>query len=212
MIPIIVHFLLFSVEMTRHGRSQAAFFTTTTQTPTRSSRSTCDVATLTFQNKHNTQMKLNLASASSSLDDDIKKQVAKAKELLEKAKAKQAEEQESAEKNSSRISSSSSSSIQQKEKQTKSLDEKRSRVTKSKNEGTGLITTDGDLMALLSEEEEWELKALEDVFENEIEMDDHRGLADRDVAASIFNLRMTLQNEDYKKIFDSRNRWIGEDN
>jgi hypothetical protein len=198
MTALMVNVLLFSVGMTIHITQ--AFFTTTTQTQP-CLRSTTIFSTLSPQRKEVPRSKLNLA-ASSSLDDDIKKQVAKAKELLEKAKAKQAEQEATVE----------ASGSKRNEKQNQSLDDKRNRVTKSKTEGTGLITTDGDLMALLSEDEEWELKALEDVFDDEIEMDDHRGLADRDVAASIFNLRMTLHNDDYKKIFDSRNRWIGEDN
>jgi hypothetical protein len=202
--------------MTHHGgKTHAAFFTTTTQIPTKQSRSTLEYSTLALHNyKYMTHSRLNLAasssSSSSSLDDDIKKQVAKAKELLEKAKAKQAAEEDNNKTSNEEINSHQN--IQSKETRIKSMNDKRNRVTKSKNEGTGLITTDGDLMALLSEDEEWELKCLEDVFENEIETDDHRGLADRDVAASIFNLRMTLHNEDYKKIFDTRNRWIGEDN
>lgn len=142
------------------------------------------------------------SSSSSSLDDDLKKQLEKAKALLEKTKAKQA-------KKAAEVAPSSSNTTKI-PKAIDTKDEKRNRVVKTKSEGTGLITTDGDLMALLSEDEEWELKSLEDVFENEIEMDDHNGLANRDVAASIFNLRMTLQNEDYKAIFDSRNRFIGE--
>ena len=35
-------------------------------------------------------------------------------------------------------------------------------------------------------------------------------LADRDVASSIYNLRKMLRNEDFMKVFDSRNRFIGE--
>lgn len=35
-------------------------------------------------------------------------------------------------------------------------------------------------------------------------------LADRDVASSIYNLRKLLRTEDFMKVFDSRNRFIGD--
>lgn len=94
---------------------------------------------------------------------------------------------------------------------------KRQRVIKTVDESTGLITTDGEKMAKLSEEEEWEVRTLFEVFENEISDRDvysatSQQLASRDVAASIWNLRKTLQSEDYKKIFDEKNRFIGEGN
>lgn len=88
---------------------------------------------------------------------------------------------------------------------------KKEKVIKSKNKDTGLFTTDGDLMAKLSEEEEWEPRPLLQVFSNERKTtptQDH--LADRDVAASIYGLRKSLQLEDFQKIFDKRNRFIGE--
>jgi hypothetical protein len=95
--------------------------------------------------------------------------------------------------------------------------DKRQRVIKTVDESTGLITTDGEKMAELSEEEEWEVRTLSEVFENEISDKDvysaaSQQLASRDVAASIWNLRKTLQSDDYKKIFDEKNRFIGEGN
>jgi hypothetical protein len=89
---------------------------------------------------------------------------------------------------------------------------KKEKVIKNKNKETGLFTTDGDLMAKLSEQEEWEPRPLLEVFRNERKASstDKDSLADRDVAASIFNLRKSLQLEDYQKIFDTRNRFIGE--
>jgi len=94
---------------------------------------------------------------------------------------------------------------------------RRETVIKTMDEMTGLITTDGEKMATLSEQEEWELRGLLEVFENEIEGDDvysmaSKQLAERDVAASIWNLRKTLQTEDYQRIFDRKNFFIGEDN
>lgn len=89
---------------------------------------------------------------------------------------------------------------------------KREVVIKSVDEKTGLITTDGEKMASLSEKEEWEVRGLLDLFENEIEDKASDRFADRDVVASIWNLRKSLQQEDYRRIFDSKNRFIGEDN
>ncbi|KAG7354754.1 hypothetical protein IV203_004110 [Nitzschia inconspicua] len=85
---------------------------------------------------------------------------------------------------------------------------KREKVIKAKNED-GLFTTDGDLMAKLSEEEEWESRSLFEVFQNERKRPENT-LADRDVAASIFNLRKQLRTDDFQRIFDQRNRFIGE--
>ena len=90
---------------------------------------------------------------------------------------------------------------------------KKNKVIKNQNKDTGLFTTDGDLMAKLSEEEEWESRSLREVFSNErksTSLDEKDPWANRDVAASIYNLRKSLQLEDYKKIFDKRNRFIGE--
>lgn len=86
---------------------------------------------------------------------------------------------------------------------------KKEKVIKSKNDD-GLITTDGDMMAEMSEGEEWKVRPLLDVFRNERETPGTDALADRDVAANIFNLRKELQTEDFQKIFDKRNRFIGE--
>jgi hypothetical protein len=95
--------------------------------------------------------------------------------------------------------------------------QRRDRVTKSRDETTGLITIDGEKMAAMSEQEEWEERSLVDLFENEGEDIEGRSpgkqkVADRDVAMSIFNLRRVLQVEDYLKIFDKKNWFIGEDN
>lgn len=91
--------------------------------------------------------------------------------------------------------------------------QRRDQVTKYRDEATGLITTDGDKMAAMSESEVWETRSL-------LELNDtipdkstaSKRLADRDVAASIFNMRRHLQVNDYRKIFDTKNHFIGEDN
>ena len=93
---------------------------------------------------------------------------------------------------------------------TKREGDKKEKVIKSKNE-SGLFTTDGALMAELSESEEWEARPLLDVFQNENKKANTKDtLADRDVAASIFGLQRVLQTEDFMKIFDKRNRFIGD--
>lgn len=147
-------------------------------------------------------------SLRSSIDDDISAQLAKARALIEKAKAKiENEAAEAVEQQEGEVESKAESIS------VTSAESKVASVIKSTNE-EGLFTTDGDLMAELSEAEEWEDRGLLDVFETEgeEESDVSRQLASRDVAASIMNLRMSMQNEDYRKIFDKRNRFIGEEN
>lgn len=86
---------------------------------------------------------------------------------------------------------------------------KKDRVVKDKNEDGG-FTTDGDLMAKLSEEEEWESRPLLEVFQNEKEESPKAMNIDRDIGQSMYNLRKSLQTEDFMKIFDKRNRFIGD--
>eukprot|EP00536_Pseudo-nitzschia_multiseries_P016542 jgi/Psemu1/292582/fgenesh1_pg.1138_\ len=86
---------------------------------------------------------------------------------------------------------------------------KKDKVIKNKNED-GLFTTDGEMMAKLSEEEEWESRPLLDVFQNEKEQSSDAMNIDRDIGQSMYNLRKSLQMEDFQKIFDKRNRFIGE--
>ena len=103
-----------------------------------------------------------------------------------------------------------------------------SKKIKSKTQ-TGSIIADGESMAILSKSEPWEIRSLSQLkFREEATLDydgntdedatneDGTGkttsssLADRDVASSIYNLRKMLRNEDFMKVFDSRNRFIGE--
>lgn len=96
------------------------------------------------------------------------------------------------------------------------------RKIKSKTK-SGEIIADGDTMTSLSNSEPWERRSLSDIgFQSEarsdfdgnlVEVDlngNLGGLAERDLAASIYNLRKVLRNEDFKKVFDSRNWFIGE--
>ena len=76
-------------------------------------------------------------------------------------------------------------------------------------------------MTSLSNSEPWELRSLSDIgFESEArsdfdgnlvaDEDVKKTLAERDLAASIYNLRKVMQTEDFRRVFDSRNRFIGE--
>jgi hypothetical protein len=91
---------------------------------------------------------------------------------------------------------------------------KKEKVIKDKNEDTGSFTTDGELMAKLSEEEEWESRPILEVFETEEQEGEKKSFnaknVDRDIAKSMFNLRKSLQTEDFMKIFDKRNIFIGD--
>ena len=87
-------------------------------------------------------------------------------------------------------------------------------VIKFVDERTGLRVADGERMAAISEHEDWEMRSISQVFESEIEDAytlANRQLGQRDVAASIWNLRQSLHNDDYRRIFDTKNRFIGED-
>lgn len=136
-----------------------------------------------------------------SVDEDIERQLARSKIILEKAKAKVAQAE----------SEAATTTI--KEKSSAAEYDKKTSVLKSKNEESGLSTYDGDLMAALSEEEDWELKGIFDVFDDEIEESElSKSLGKRDVAASILNMRKIMHNDDFRRIFDKRNYYIGEDN
>jgi len=132
------------------------------------------------------------------MEDEIAQQLAKAKAMLAKSKAKLMDD-------GSAVAATATDNIPQQSSSKKEL------VTKTQND-KGLITTDGDIMAQLSEQEVWEQRPLAVVFPDEEEEDAvSSSLADRDVAASIYGLRKSLQNDDYRKIFDTRNRFIGDE-
>ncbi len=86
---------------------------------------------------------------------------------------------------------------------------------------SGDIIADGETMASMSLNERWEIRSLSEMFQREsrtdydgrdVEVDMVQGttLADRDVNRSIYNLRKSMRNEDFMKVFDSRNRFIGD--
>ena len=102
---------------------------------------------------------------------------------------------------------------------TKTTDSNNLKV-KSRNSDTGLVMADGERMAEISEDEPWEYRSIYEMFDNNNNNDaettsdnkPQRVEMKTDVMASIQNLRKVLQQEDYRKIFDPRNRFIGEDN
>ena len=139
---------------------------------------------------------IKLNSSAGDMDAETAKLLADAKALLEKAKEIQKSDKEV-----------------KMEKGIKDKDEKRKSVTKQVMEDTGLITTDGDLMAEMSEEEEWSERSLVEVFADETFDDDedfNEALLDRDVAASVNGMRVRMDNKDFETIFDARNIFIGE--
>ena len=88
---------------------------------------------------------------------------------------------------------------------------------KSRNSATGLVMADGERMAEISEDEPWEYRSIYELFPSSDTTTNNNPAASRveiqtDVMASIQNLRKVLQTEDYRRIFDPRNRFIGEDN
>jgi hypothetical protein len=97
-------------------------------------------------------------------------------------------------------------------------------VTKVEKED-GLVVVDGELMARYSEEEEWEIRPLMEVFEDDDSFQDENNtyyglllastnttkkLAQRDEVASIRNLQTLMNRQDFQNIFDERNFFIGE--
>ena len=163
--------------------------------------------------QYSSTVSCEMGSKSTEVNDEIAKQLERAKAALAVSRAKM-EAQEQAE----------AGLIDEEENEDKSegkdavpffamnvVDEngKKDRVIKDKNEDGG-FTTDGDLMAKLSEEEEWESRPLLEVFQNEKEETPEAMGIDRDIGQSMYNLRKSLQTEDFHKIFDKRNRFIGE--
>ena len=176
------------------------------------------------------RLQLQSSGSDSSVNDEIDERLARAKDLLEKSKAKLSSSDISSSRNNNghqATTGGNNSSVPffatrgqngDNNNDGTNNENKREQVTKWKDDKTGLITTDGEKMAELSEQEQWESRSLLEVFNNEINENEDvyslasQQLAERDVAASIFDLRKSLRQEDYKKIFDKRNFIIGEDN
>jgi len=168
------------------------------------------------------------APAPAAAEDEVSRQLSKAKELIERTKQK-IESKEKAAAAAAAAESDEDDADQQTESATADEDEvlpffavdptaaekRREMVTKTKDEESGLITTDGDKMASLAEGETWESRGLYDLFENEIEEDAEtlakEARASRDVARSMMNLKMIMNKADFDFIFDKKNRFIGEE-
>jgi hypothetical protein len=151
-----------------------------------------------------------------SMEDDMLRQIARAKELVKKSKAKLAAQEQAAQADAGAPDAAARAASDESFTSLPffaNAPSKRDQVTKS-TDGNGLITIDGEKMARLSEDEEWEARPFDDVFKSESDQTKivNEALSERDVAASMYNLRVTLQNEDFKAIFNERNRFIGEAN
>jgi hypothetical protein len=197
------------------------FTITPTSTSTSASTST-SIHRIQSRTQSQSTTKIYLTSEQ---DDGIQKQLAKARKLIEEAKAKvaaqeaaaaQVQEETEADADTDAETEVTASQDENENENEDESEKNKESVIKSRNEETGLITTDGELMAELSELDEWEVKSLMDVFESESTNGRHddngKSIADRDVAASIFNLRMNMMDKDYRRVFDKRNFFIGEDN
>lgn len=170
------------------------------------------------------------ASDSSSLslsydpEDEVKRRLERAKEVLAKSKAKMEKNKEAKDSNTTNGNSSSSNENDAAQlpffaaKKIAKDPKRRDQVIKAKDEKTGLVQADGEKMAAMSEQEEWEFRSLLEVFENEMDENSDvysmtsKQLAKKDVVASIWNLRKLMKTEDYMRIFDKKNYFIGEDN
>ena len=166
--------------------------------------------------------------------DEVSRQLAKAKELIERTKQKMESKEkavaaaaaaavESEDDDTDEATSTASAAADDEDEvvvpffavDPTAAEKRREMVTKTKDEESGLITTDGDKMASLADGEKWESRGLYDLFENEIEEDEaakaKEARASRDVARSMMNLKMIMNKQDFDFIFDKKNRFIGED-
>ena len=166
-------------------------------------------------------------------DDEVSRQLAKAKDLIERTKQKMESKEkavaaaaaavESEDDDTDEATSTASAAADDEDEvvvpffavDPTAAEKRREMVTKTKDEESGLITTDGDKMASLADGEKWESRGLYDLFENEIEEDEaakaKEARASRDVARSMMNLKMIMNKQDFDFIFDKKNRFIGED-
>lgn len=166
---------------------------------------------------------------------EVMRQLARAKEVLAKSQAKLLEKEA---KEAAAKDNSGDEAVVMKSEATSAAaplpffaakgkvpdSQRREQMLKGTNDETGLVTADGDKMASMSETEEWESRSLSDMsFENEMgESSGSEGgdlsavpkkspkAADRDVVASVMNLRKLMTTEDFLKVFDKKNRFIGD--
>jgi hypothetical protein len=160
------------------------------------------------------------ATTGSSYDpeEEVNRRLARAKEVLKKSKAKlESRASQATAGGESKAPVAAALPFFASKKVTVDP-QRRERVIKARDDKTGLVTADGEKMAAMSEQEEWQVRSLFEVFENEmgetadVYSQTSLQLADRDLVAGVWNLRKSMHNDDYAKIFDKRNRFIGEDN
>mmetsp|Transcript_14436 Transcript_14436/g.23534 ORF Transcript_14436/g.23534 Transcript_14436/m.23534 type:complete len:264 (-) Transcript_14436:217-1008(-) len=155
-------------------------------------------------------------------DPAIAAQIRKARKLLRDAKQKmeiEEKQQQNADESSTTTTTAALPFFAQQSFTATAIDHTQKIKSKTKS---GDIIADGDTMTSLSNSEPWERRSLSDIgFESEArsdydgnliaaDEDVKRKLAERDLAASIYNLRKVMQNEDFRRVFDARNRFIGE--
>lgn len=156
-------------------------------------------------------------------DPAVAAQIRKARKLLRDAKQKMETEEQQKQQQQSDTSDTTNGAtalpfFAQQSFTSQAIDHTQKIKSKTKS---GEIIADGDTMTSLSNAEPWERRSLSDIgFESEarsdydgnlvMDEDGKRTLAERDLAASIYNLRKVMQNEDFRKVFDARNRFIGE--
>jgi len=158
-------------------------------------------------------------------DPSVAAQIRKARKLLRDTKKKmeieQQQQQQSDESSSTESPTAALPFFAQKSFTATAIDHTQKIKSKTKS---GQIIADGDTMTSLSNSEPWELRSLTDIgFESEARSDFDGNLveveangevkktiAERDLAASIYNLRKVLKTEDFRRVFDSRNFFIGE--
>ena len=194
------------------------------------------------KNDNNDPAIINEASSTGSIDIELEQQInqglQRAKEVLQKSKAKLAAMEQNAGTNgqndsvvdipffATRFATTTTAAVVNIATGTATATVPSAALTapttdsslkvKSRNSDTGLVTADGERMAEISEYEPWEYRSIYEMFQNNDEEansdQQQRVEIQTDVMASIQNLRKVLQTEDYRKIFDPRNRFIGEDN
>ena len=166
-------------------------------------------------------------SATAGAEDEVSRQLAKAKELIERTKQKMEKKEKAAatavskddgeaEETTGTVSDDDDDEVLPFFAVDPTAAEKRRElVTKTKDEESGLITTDGEKMASLAEGEKWESRGLYDLFENERGEDEEKlvkeARASRDVARNMMGLKRIMKKEDFDAIFDKRNLFIGEE-
>ena len=170
------------------------------------------------------------APTPAAAEDEVSRQLAKVKDLIERTKQKMESKEKAAaaaaadqeEEDDDTDEATASAAADEDDEvvpffavDPTAAEKRRQMVTKTKDEESGLITTDGEKMASLADGEKWESRGLYDLFENEIEEDEaakaKEARASRDVARSMMNLKMIMNKEDFDFIFDKKNRWIGEE-